>query len=89
MPDSTTQPTPRSAPPRYKLALITWLGAYGVITLILAVLGPAIAAWPLPARTLLLSALMVPTLTWVIVPALARLFRHWLVPAARPARAAG
>jgi antibiotic biosynthesis monooxygenase (ABM) superfamily enzyme len=31
-----------------KLALLTWLGAYGVITLILAVLGPAIAKWPAP-----------------------------------------
>jgi uncharacterized protein len=85
MPENTTQRTPRPGPPRYKLALITWLGAYGVITLILEVLGPAIAGWPLPARTLLISALMVPTLTWVIVPALARLFRPWLVRAARPA----
>jgi uncharacterized protein len=53
------------APPRYKLALVTWVGAYAVITLILAVLGPAMAAWPLPLRTLLLTAVMVPALTWV------------------------
>jgi uncharacterized protein len=70
--------------PRYKLALLTWAGAYPVITLILAVLSPAMAAWPLPLRTLLLSVTMVGALTWVVIPALTRLFRGWL--AASPPR---
>ena len=69
----------RSAPPpRYKFALITWIGAYGMITLILATLGPAIASWPLPLRTLLLSTLMVSALTWLVVPTLTRLLGRWL-----------
>jgi uncharacterized protein len=68
-------------PPRYKLALLTWAGAYAVITPILAVLGPAMAAWPLPLRTLLLSAMMVPTLSWLVMPTLSRLFRGWLASA--------
>ena len=50
-------------PPRYKLAVITWAGAYAVLTLILAVIGPVIAPWPLPLRTLLLSILMVAAMT--------------------------
>jgi len=29
------QHTPPVAPPRHKLALVTWAGAYGVITLII------------------------------------------------------
>jgi antibiotic biosynthesis monooxygenase (ABM) superfamily enzyme len=66
-------------PPRYKLALITWIGAYSIITLILALLGPAMSEWPLPLRTLLLSVIMVVTLTWLVIPALTRLFRAWLV----------
>jgi antibiotic biosynthesis monooxygenase (ABM) superfamily enzyme len=88
MPDRTARPNQRSSPPRYKLALVTWLGAYGVITLILAVLGPAMEGWPLAARTLLISGLMVSALTWVVVPALARLFRRWLAPPAPTARPA-
>jgi antibiotic biosynthesis monooxygenase (ABM) superfamily enzyme len=87
MPLNTTKPSPRPAPPRYKLALLTWLGAYGIITAILAVLGPAIEGWPLAARTLLISALMVLALTWVVVPTLTRLFRSWLVRPAAPPRA--
>jgi antibiotic biosynthesis monooxygenase (ABM) superfamily enzyme len=69
---------PAAAPPRYKLALLTWAGAYAVITLILAVLGPAMAPWPLPLRTLLLSGLMVVALTWLVIPSLTRLCRGWL-----------
>jgi uncharacterized protein len=74
-------------PPRYKLAVLTWAGAYAVITLILAVVGPAMAAWPLPLRTLLLSGLMAPAMTWLVIPLLTRLFRGWLArPRTRIAR---
>jgi antibiotic biosynthesis monooxygenase (ABM) superfamily enzyme len=67
-----------AGPPRYKLALLTWAGAYMVITLLLALLGPAIASWPLVLRTLVMSVAMVVTLTWVIMPRLTRLFGGWL-----------
>ena len=70
--------SPAAAPPRYKLALLTWAGAYAVITLILVVLGPAMAPWPLPLRTLLISGLMVVALTWAVIPLLTRIFRGWL-----------
>ena len=70
----------QTAPPRYKMALLSWAGAYTVITSILAVLGPAMVTWPLLLRTLLLSVLMVLAMTWVVVPSLTRLFRSWLAP---------
>jgi antibiotic biosynthesis monooxygenase (ABM) superfamily enzyme len=81
---STRQST--AAPPRYKLALLTWVGAYAVITLILAVLGPATVTWPLPLRTLLISALMAPAMTWLVIPFLTRVFRGWLTAASSLAR---
>ena len=68
-----------AAPPRYKMALLTWVGAYVAITAILDQLGPLMATWPLPLKTLLISVLMVVTLTWVVIPTLTRLFRSWLV----------
>ena len=91
MSNGTAQHTPLAAPPRYKLALVTWAGAYGAITLIIWLLGPAMAGWPLVLRTLLISVLMVNALTWIVLPALTRLFRPWLVaaddrPAATPGR---
>jgi antibiotic biosynthesis monooxygenase (ABM) superfamily enzyme len=76
-------PKTPTTPPRYKLALLTWAGAYAVITTILEVLGPVMETWPLPIRTLLLSGMMVGSLTWVVIPSLTRLFRSWLRPALR------
>lgn len=67
-------------PPRFKLALLTWAAAYAVITLVLEVLGPVMDGWPLGLRTFVLSVLMVATLTWLLMPALTRLFRPWLKP---------
>jgi hypothetical protein len=67
-----------AAPSRYKLALLTWAGAFAVITLILVVLGPLMESWPLPLRTLVISGLMVGALTWVVIPLLTRLCRGWL-----------
>ena len=72
--------TPKQAPPRYKMALLTWPGAWGLITLILWQLGPVTATWPLPLRTLVVSVLMVLGLSWVVIPALTRIFAAWLAP---------
>jgi antibiotic biosynthesis monooxygenase (ABM) superfamily enzyme len=69
---------PTEAMPRYKLALLTWAAAYALITTFLALLGPAIAGWPLALRTLVLSVVMVAALTWVIMPRLTKLMRPWL-----------
>jgi uncharacterized protein len=80
---TTRERAPQPArPSRYKLALLTWAGAYALITAILATLGPTVADWPLILRTLLLSVLMVVALTWLVMPALTRLFRAWLAPPA-------
>jgi uncharacterized protein len=68
-------------PPRFKLALLTWAGAYPIITGILGLLGPKLASWPLGLRTLVVSVLMVATLSWVVMPGLTRLLRPWLSPA--------
>jgi antibiotic biosynthesis monooxygenase (ABM) superfamily enzyme len=80
---STPRPQGRPAgPPRYKLALLTWAAAYTVITLMLALVGPTMASWPLALRTLVLSVTMVVALTWLVMPNLTRLFRGWLAPSA-------
>ena len=70
---------PRVGPPAHKLALLTWVGAYPLITLILMVLGPVMATWPLALRTLVLSVTIVVALTGLIMPRLTRLFRPWLL----------
>jgi hypothetical protein len=72
------KPSSAPAPARNRLAFLTWLGAYPVITLILVVLGPAMTGWPLALRTFVVSVLMVAALTWLVMPGLTRLAGRWL-----------
>jgi antibiotic biosynthesis monooxygenase (ABM) superfamily enzyme len=86
MSDRQAHSGPPSGLVRLKIAFLTWIGAYVVITLILDVLGPMIAAWPLPLKTLLISVLMVITLSGFVVPALTRIFAGWITPTRRRER---
>jgi antibiotic biosynthesis monooxygenase (ABM) superfamily enzyme len=81
---STSGSRQHSGPPRAKLALLSWVGAYAVVLGVLAVGGSAMAGWPLALRALVISGLMVAAMTWVIVPVMTRLFRGWLRGSTRP-----
>lgn len=67
-------------PPRYKMALMALLASYPLVTLILALLAPSLAHWPLALRTLLMSVTIVLLMTYVIMPLLVRASRRWLFP---------
>jgi antibiotic biosynthesis monooxygenase (ABM) superfamily enzyme len=51
---------------------------YPALTMTRFALGPTMESWPLPLRTLLVSAVMVIALTWLILPFLMRMFRRWV-----------
>jgi len=67
-------------PPRYKMALLTWIVIFPLITLIVVVLGPAIDEFALAPRLAITTALAVPIMTWVAMPLATRLARQWLHP---------
>jgi antibiotic biosynthesis monooxygenase (ABM) superfamily enzyme len=60
------------------MAVLIWLAIYPMITLLLAVLGPALAGLPLPLRSLVLSLILVPYMVFVGIPTVTRVFRKWL-----------
>ena len=68
------------APPRYKMAAVTWLAVYPLITLILLLAGPVLSVLPMLLRTLVLTAVMVTLMTYVVMPRMTRLFSFWLYP---------
>lgn len=51
-------------------SVLTWLAIYPVITVLLWLLGPSIASWPLMIRTLILTVIMVPVMVFALMPAL-------------------
>ncbi|RED18865.1 hypothetical protein [Pontivivens insulae] len=56
--------------------LITWAAAWPTITVLLLLMDGAIGQLPLAVRTLVLTALMVPLMTMLVVPALNRFVGH-------------
>lgn len=74
------KPCSQRPPKRYKTALLTWVGVFPTITVLLYILSPLLAAWPLVLRTLTLSTIMVPLLTYIVMPPLNKWAQPWLFP---------
>ena len=67
-------------PPAYKMALITWVTIFPLITVVVVVTAPLLEGLPLVARLGITTALTVPLMTWVVMPRVTRLMRRWLYP---------
>ena len=69
-------------PPRYKMALLTWITIFPLITAIVAVVGPLFEfeGLPLVVRLGITTAIAVPLMTWVVMPRVTRLLHGWLFP---------
>lgn len=70
----TTQP----APPRWKIAVVTWLGICPTVYLLFWLTGDLMKSWGLFPRTVVLTLAVVLLMTWVVAPQLTKLFRPWL-----------
>lgn len=70
--------------PRWKMALVSWLAIFPLITAFRLVLSPVLAGMSVWLQSLLLTALLTPTMTWIVMPAMTRLFRRFLYPLKRP-----
>ena len=73
----------QNPPPRWKVAVVTWLGICPTVYALFLLLGPLLAAWPLLPRVMLLTALVVLAMTWLVAPQLTQLLKPWLYPATR------
>jgi antibiotic biosynthesis monooxygenase (ABM) superfamily enzyme len=67
-------------PPPYKMALLTWITIFPLITGLVVVLGPLLEDLPLVLRLGITTAVAVPLMTWVVMPRVTRLLRRWLYP---------
>jgi antibiotic biosynthesis monooxygenase (ABM) superfamily enzyme len=68
------------APPRYKMAIVTWLAVFPVVAVIFSVFGQWLSLLPTLLRTLVFTLVMVTLMTYVIMPRMTRLFSFWLYP---------
>lgn len=71
-------------PPRYKMALVTWLAVFPLITVISTVLQTQLSPFPIVFRVMVVAAIAVPTMTYFLMPQMTHLFAWWLYPATQP-----
>ena len=69
-----------AAPRKNRIAILTWIVVYPLITGRLAILEPVLTGLPMPLRTLVLSALMVPIMVYLAMPAATSRLSSWLNP---------
>jgi antibiotic biosynthesis monooxygenase (ABM) superfamily enzyme len=67
-------------PPRYKMAIVTWLAVFPLATTVFVVLDPLIGGVHAILRTLVFTLIMVSLMTYVVMPRMTRLFSFWLYP---------
>ncbi|MFI0396566.1 hypothetical protein [Paracoccus jiaweipingae] len=70
--------SPHPQPSRRRLAVLVFAFVYPLVTLLLMVLTPLTAGWPLALRTLILVPVVVVAMIWLIIPLIHSRLRHWL-----------
>ena len=70
--------SPHSAPPRWKMALATFIGVFPVAVILTQTIGPVIQEWPFVIRNAVFNACVVVLLTWAVMPLITRALRGWL-----------
>ena len=67
-------------PPRWKMALATFLGVFPTAAILNLTLGAAIRPWPFILSSVVFNAAMVALLTWIVMPLVTRALQGWLHP---------
>lgn len=71
---------PHLPPPRWKMAIATFLGVFPVATLLNLTIGSVLHSWPMLLGGVVFNAVVVALLTWVVMPMIARVLHRWLQP---------
>jgi antibiotic biosynthesis monooxygenase (ABM) superfamily enzyme len=72
--------SPQHPPPKWKMAVATFLGVFPLAMALNLTLGPIIHAWHFVARNAVFNAAVVTLLAWVVMPLVTRLLHGWLQP---------
>ncbi|RKR81867.1 hypothetical protein BDD43_2028 [Mucilaginibacter gracilis] len=67
-----------SAPPRWKMALVTLCKVFPTSIFLNLSIGPFIKDLPLIIRLFIIAAVMVGILTWIVMPRLTHILKKWL-----------
>ena len=75
---AATYRTTQQGPPRWKVAVVTWLGICPTVYLLFLLTNDLPRSWTLLSRTVLLTLAVVVLMSWLVAPQLTKLFKPWL-----------
>lgn len=75
--DLPNQPVTKHIP-KWKMALLTFVSIWIIVAILNVILIPYIAHWPLLLRAAAVPLIIVPLLTYIIMPQLTRRLKDWL-----------
>jgi len=70
--------SPQNPPPRWKMAVATYLGVGPGIMGVSLAIGPVVRSWNFLLNNLVFNACVVALLTWVVMPLITRILHRWL-----------
>lgn len=66
-------------PQKWKMIIIVWIAIYPTITLMQAIFGNQLnQIQPMPLRTLVITAILVPVMVIILMPLQQKIFARWL-----------
>lgn len=68
----------RSAPPRWKMAILTFCAVYLLTLTLTLTIGRWLKSWPLPLGNAVFNVIVVSALTWGVMPLFTQWLRGWL-----------
>jgi antibiotic biosynthesis monooxygenase (ABM) superfamily enzyme len=76
---------PAMHPKRIRMTVVTWMGIFPLVYLYAELFNRILpTATPVILKVLAVTALVVPTMSYVVAPRLTRLFKDWLYPRPSP-----
>ena len=70
--------SPHNLPPRWKMAIATFVGVFPTAAILNLTLGAAIRPWPFVLSSVVFNAVMVALLTWIVMPLVTQALHRWL-----------
>ena len=66
-----------TSPPRYKMAIISWLAIYPLVFLVLEFLNPILDKLPIFARAAMITLIVIPSMIYILMPFMTKFFAKW------------
>ncbi len=72
--------SPHNPPPKWKMAVATFLGVFPLAMALQLTIGPMIGKWHFVLRNGVFNIFVVGLLAWVVMPIVTKILRPWLQP---------